>query len=200
MSSVIRQEGESQNECFKKIEHVKFSEKQTFFYAVRTCAYQGVKNVRFSENLRCLVFLEHPFWDSPFCLITDGISMEKIYNITWCIDDILINWYIDQLINWSIDQSRYIDDQRILKSDWTRAFWPITYEPKFSQIWGFHKKIENYKIFPSRLLPAKSNNRILENPIFASFRKNMNFMSTLSLYVSLISCAITWKANRRKLK
>ena len=102
MSSVIRQEGESQNECFKKIEHVKFSEKQTFFYAVRTCAYQGVKNVRFSENLRCLVFLEHPFWDSPFCLITDGISMEKIYNITWCIDDILINWYIDQLINWSI--------------------------------------------------------------------------------------------------
>ena len=109
-------------------------------------------------------------------------------------------WYIDQLINWSIDQSRYIDDQRILKSDWTRAFWPITYEPKFSQIWGFHKKIENYKIFPSRLLPAKSNNRILENPIFASFRKNMNFMSTLSLYVSLISCAITWKANWRKLK
>ena len=25
----------------------------------------------FSENLACFVFLKHPFWDSPFCLITD---------------------------------------------------------------------------------------------------------------------------------
>ena len=103
-------------------------------------------------------------------------------------------------LRYHLNPSRYIDYQRILKSDWTWAFWPITYEPKSSQIWGLHKKIENYKIFPSRLLPAKRNNRILENPIFASFRKNMNFISTLSLYVSLISCAITWKANRRKLK
>ena len=36
-----------------------------------TCAYQGVRNVCFSENLACFVFLKHPFWDSPFCLITD---------------------------------------------------------------------------------------------------------------------------------
>ena len=34
-------------------------------------AYQGVRNVNFSENLACYVFLKHPFWDSPFCLITD---------------------------------------------------------------------------------------------------------------------------------
>ena len=27
----------------------------------RTCAYQGVRNVRFSENLTCFVFLLHPF-------------------------------------------------------------------------------------------------------------------------------------------
>ena len=38
---------------------------------IRTRAYQGVRNVRFSENLACFVFLKHPFWDSPFCLITD---------------------------------------------------------------------------------------------------------------------------------
>ena len=31
----------------------------------------GVRNVRFSENLACFVLLKHPFWDSPFCLITD---------------------------------------------------------------------------------------------------------------------------------
>ena len=30
ISSVIRQKGESQNACFKKTKHVKFSEKQTF--------------------------------------------------------------------------------------------------------------------------------------------------------------------------
>ena len=36
-------------------------------------AYQGVRNVRFSENLACFVFLKHPFWDLPFCLITDKL-------------------------------------------------------------------------------------------------------------------------------
>ena len=39
----------------------------------RTCAYQGVRNVRFSGNLACFVFLKYPFWDSPFCLITDEL-------------------------------------------------------------------------------------------------------------------------------
>ena len=34
----------------------------------------GVRNVRFSENLACLVCLKHPLWDSPFCLITDELS------------------------------------------------------------------------------------------------------------------------------
>ena len=40
----------------------------------RTCAYQGIKNVRFSENLACFVFLKQQFWDSPLCLITDEIK------------------------------------------------------------------------------------------------------------------------------
>ena len=35
------------------------------------------RNVRFLENLTCFVFLlKHPFWDSPFCLITDEL---------WCL-------------------------------------------------------------------------------------------------------------------
>ena len=42
-SSVIRQKGESQNRCYKKTK--------------RTCVYQGVRNVCFSENLACFVFL-----------------------------------------------------------------------------------------------------------------------------------------------
>ena len=51
-SSVIRQKGESQNRCFRKTKHAT---------SVRTCAYQGVKNVRFSEYLACFVFLKHLF-------------------------------------------------------------------------------------------------------------------------------------------
>ena len=37
------------------------------------CAYQGVRNVRFSENLACFVFLKHPFWDRPFCPFSDEL-------------------------------------------------------------------------------------------------------------------------------
>ena len=39
----------------------------------RTCAYQVVLNFRFSENLTHFVFLLLPFWDSPFCLVTDEL-------------------------------------------------------------------------------------------------------------------------------
>ena len=40
----------------------------------RTCAYQGVRNVCFSEILACFAFLKHPFLDSPFYLITDDFQ------------------------------------------------------------------------------------------------------------------------------
>ena len=45
----------------------------TIMIVVGTCVYQGVRNVRFSENLACFVFLKHPFWNSLFCLITDVV-------------------------------------------------------------------------------------------------------------------------------
>ena len=78
-----RANDESQNGCFKKTNHVKFSKKTRIFltpwYAhVLTCAYQGVKNVRFSENSTCFVFLKPPFWDSLFCLITDKLVVVKL--------------------------------------------------------------------------------------------------------------------------
>ena len=72
-TSLIRQKGESQNGCFKNTKHVKFSEKTNISYPLictRTCAYQGVRNDRFFD-VTCFVFLKHPLWDSPFCLITD---------------------------------------------------------------------------------------------------------------------------------
>ena len=43
-------------------------------------AYQGVRNIRFSENLACFVFLKQPFLDLPFCLITDDIL--EVFAIT----------------------------------------------------------------------------------------------------------------------
>ena len=78
VSSVIRQKGKSQSECFKKTKHVTFFQKRTFsnpLICTRSCVYQGVRNVRFSENLTCFVFLKHPLWDSPLCLITDALSL-----------------------------------------------------------------------------------------------------------------------------
>ena len=64
-SSVIRQKGESQNGCFKKTKHAKFSAKTNIFYPLirtRTCAYayQGIKNVHFCGKFGVLCFLETP--------------------------------------------------------------------------------------------------------------------------------------------
>ena len=86
---VIKQKSKYQDGCFKKTKHAKFSEKQTFltpWYAdkfrvlcfletpVLVCVSE-VRNVRFSENLAWFVFLKHPSWDFPFCLITDDFRM-----------------------------------------------------------------------------------------------------------------------------
>ena len=67
ISTVTRQKGESQNGCFKKTKHSNFSQKRTFlppWYA----------HVR-SEILTCFVFLKHPLWDSPFCVIIDDLNL-----------------------------------------------------------------------------------------------------------------------------
>ena len=39
-----------------------------------SCAYQGVKNVRFFGKFDVLCFLETPALRLPFCLITDKIN------------------------------------------------------------------------------------------------------------------------------
>ena len=75
VSSVIRQKGDNQE-----------NKAQTNFPSahVHTCAYQGIRNVSFSENLAWFFFLKHSFWLSPFCLITDGLmfvgSWLRLYN------------------------------------------------------------------------------------------------------------------------
>ena len=57
---------------------------------IRTCMYQGVRNVPFSENLMCFVFLKHPFWDSPFCFSTDELKINEILRTQNCINILYI--------------------------------------------------------------------------------------------------------------
>ena len=83
-TSVIRQKGESQNGYFKKTKNTKVSENRIFL-TFRTCAYQGVRNVRFSENLACLVHLKHLFKDSTFCPITTDEKLKQFYGAMWWV-------------------------------------------------------------------------------------------------------------------
>ena len=95
ISSVIRQKGESQNGCFKKIKYAKFSEKRTILTPLirtRTCAYQWVRNVRFFGKFDVLCFLEklvlrfallpyyrrflHPLTHRMFSDVFRGIEMK----------------------------------------------------------------------------------------------------------------------------
>ena len=66
-------------------------ESKNWLQRIHTQTYQGVKNVCFSENLACFVFLKYSFWDSPFCLITDEV-LETIVRLnlkTKCIETLL---------------------------------------------------------------------------------------------------------------
>ena len=48
--------GRISKRVFQETKHAKFSEKRT-----KMLVKNGVKNVRFSENLACCVFLKYPF-------------------------------------------------------------------------------------------------------------------------------------------
>ena len=79
-SSVLWQKGESQNGGNKNTKHAKFSEKRTFFYPLirtRTCTYQGVKNVRFSENWRALYSCYLRFEIRSFAIVPTNYSISQ---------------------------------------------------------------------------------------------------------------------------
>ena len=67
---VRHQKGKSQNGCYKKTNHAKFSGKKTDIsyplIRILTCAYQGVRNVCFSKNLACL-FSCNPCFEIRLC-------------------------------------------------------------------------------------------------------------------------------------
>ena len=85
-SNLLRQKGESRVNfaiwVFQENKASQIFQETNISYPlirIRTGAYQGVKNVRFTENLAGFVFLKHPFWDSPFCLITDELVLIKCH-------------------------------------------------------------------------------------------------------------------------
>ena len=60
----------------------------------------------------------------------------------------------DSLLSWDITF------QRILQFDWPTAFWVITWELEFCQIWGWWWNINNNISFHFRLFPGKTNDKV----------------------------------------
>ena len=81
----------------------------------RTWAYQGVRDVRFSENLTCFVFLKYPFLDLAFCLITNEIGNYLV--ITYVLS--LFLWLI--LNEWT--SSMYFKGKNFRGILISRVFW-----------------------------------------------------------------------------
>ena len=55
--------------------------KALIFILIQLCervCIRGLEMFVFSENLTCFVFLEHPFWDSPFYLIADDYTVHCV--------------------------------------------------------------------------------------------------------------------------
>ena len=105
-NKAIMQKGESQNGCFKKTKHAKFSGKRAFltlwyaYFVRKKCSLFG------KFGILCF-FLKHPFWDSPFCLITvvmwyrevfcDGIFFVFGFNFRYFVKH--LSWHFTMLIS-----------------------------------------------------------------------------------------------------
>ena len=58
--------------------------------------------------------------------------------------------------------SRDIANLKISQSDWLRAFWPMSQEPDFSQVWDLCKNTENITKFLYRPNWEKINDQIFQ--------------------------------------
>ena len=126
-SSLIRQKGESQNGVSRKQrrknKNAKLSEKRTPlipWYAHVCVRIRGVRNIRFSEHLVYFVFLKHPFWDSPFCSITD--ELVSLICFTFPIKLLGIKFSVKE--RWIENKNRisaWKDTQWNLQKHWIRS-------------------------------------------------------------------------------
>ena len=91
--------GRISTRCFKKTNHTKFSKKRAFlipWYAHVRVRIRGQEMFVFSENLACFIFLKHPFWYSPFYLITDDLT--NLLSIGWRLA-IIISGFLTYITN-----------------------------------------------------------------------------------------------------
>ena len=104
---------------------------------IPSCAYQWVKNVRFSENLTCFVFFKHAFWDSPFCLITDD-TIEQ-----WSQNKNIYN--VKCYITTKLKSRKGLKIQTLWYCYW-RTFWIRQIHQKNFERWLFYVEIIKRKI------------------------------------------------------
>ena len=110
------------------------------------CLYLHVKNQvhppSFSEILRrCANFL---FWVHWACL-TSHTQNDNVYLHNK-------NKLYHSLLSWDI----------IPQFDWPTAFWTITWEPKFCQIWRWCETSNKKNSFHFRLFPGKTGDKIFQ--------------------------------------
>ena len=108
ISPVIKQKGESQNGCFKKTKHVKFSEKRIFFTHMYV---SGGKKCSFFRKFDVLCFLEISIL--RFVLITDDILPTHILYYP--------NIYIFLLTLSGMCSTRELSKEIILSLSWWQA-------------------------------------------------------------------------------
>ena len=85
--SVIREKGESQNGCYKKTKHPKFSKNGPFLRSADICTrmYQRVRNVRFWKIWRTLFSCNTRFEIRPFAFFSDELLVFLTFNIQYFV-------------------------------------------------------------------------------------------------------------------
>ena len=108
-NKAIMQKGESQNGCFKKNKTPNCPENERFLPSDThiLCVSGGKKCSLFGKFGILCFFLKHPFWDSPFCLITvvmwyrevfcDGIFFVFGFNFRYFVKH--LSWHFTMLIS-----------------------------------------------------------------------------------------------------
>ena len=78
ITSVMRQQANLRKELTRKQVRQIFQKTNTSYPQIgtHTCAYQWIRNVRFSKNF---LFLLPPFWDLPCCVITNDNAITYFY-------------------------------------------------------------------------------------------------------------------------
>ena len=99
-----------------------------------TCAYQGVRNVCFSENLDAFVFLKHPFWvslislftrqllggRSQVCFLSNQIAGFFDHKYLWKKTNLYLNFWVWPVVSLVKSNSRIF--WSVLSRKWTNKY------------------------------------------------------------------------------